>query len=87
MVCPTVLKIIQSLKLVDYLHVQAANHGIIITKTEPPSSGLLRGFCRVLIDFLLTVKAAALMFISGRGLAISSAKEEKSGFIYNLVKS
>ena len=40
----------------------------------------------VLIDFLLTVKAATLIFISGRGLAISSAKEGKSGFIYNLVK-
>ena len=40
-----------------------------------------------LIDFLLTVKAATLIFISGCGSAISSAKEEKSGFIYNLVKS
>ena len=36
---------------------------------------------------LLTVKAATLIFISGRGLAISSAKEEKSGSINNLVKS
>ena len=40
----------------------------------------------VLIDFSLTVKAATLIFISGRGSAISSAKEGKSGFIYNLVK-
>ena len=40
----------------------------------------------VLIDFSLTVKAATLIFISGRGLAISSAKEGKSGSIYNLVK-
>ena len=40
-----------------------------------------------LIDFLLTVKAATLIFKSGCGLAISSAKEGKSGFIYNLVKS
>ena len=39
------------------------------------------------IDFLLTVKAATLIFISGRGSAISSAKEGKSGSIYNLVKS
>ena len=39
------------------------------------------------IDFSLTVKAATLIFISGRGSAISSAKEGKSGFIYNLVKS
>ena len=38
-------------------------------------------------DFSLTVKAATLIFISGCGLAISSAKEGKSGLIYNLVKS
>ena len=41
----------------------------------------------VLLDFSLTVKAATLIFISGRGSAISSTKEGKSGFIYNLVKS
>ena len=41
----------------------------------------------VLLDFSLTVKAATLIFISGRGSAISSAKEGKSGFIYNMVKS
>ena len=41
----------------------------------------------ILIDFSLTVKAATLIFISGRGSAISSAKEGKSGFIPNLVKS
>ena len=41
----------------------------------------------VLLDFSLTVKAATLKFISGCGSAISSAKEGKSGFIYNLVKS
>ena len=41
----------------------------------------------VLLDFSLTVKAATVIFISGRGSAISSAKEGKSGFIYNLVKS
>ena len=29
----------------------------------------------ILIDFSLTVKAATLIFISGRGSAISSAKE------------
>ena len=38
-------------------------------------------------DCSLTVKAATLIFISGRGLAISSAKEGKSGSVYNLVKS
>ena len=41
----------------------------------------------ILIDFSLTVKEATLIFISGRGSAISSAKEGKSGSIYNLVKS
>ena len=41
----------------------------------------------ILIDFSLTVKAATLIFISGRGSVISSAKEGKSNFIYNLVKS
>ena len=41
----------------------------------------------VLLDFSLTVNAATLIFISGCGSAISSAKEGKSGFIYNLVKS
>ena len=41
----------------------------------------------VILDFLLTVKAATLILISGCGLAISSAEEGKSGFIYNLVKS
>ena len=40
----------------------------------------------ILLDFSLTEKAATLIFISGRGSAISSAKEGKSGFIYNLVK-
>ena len=40
----------------------------------------------ILIDFLLTVKAATLIFINGRTSAISSAKEGKSGPIYNLLK-
>ena len=38
------------------------------------------------MNFSLTVKAPTLIFISGRGWAISSAKEGKLGFIYNLVK-
>ena len=37
----------------------------------------------ILIDFLLSVKAATLINISGRGSAISSAKQENSGSIYN----
>ena len=43
----------------------------------------VRVFSYILLDFSLTVKAATLIFISGCGSAISSAK---SGFIYNLVK-
>ena len=41
----------------------------------------------LLLDFSLTVKAVTLIFISGCGSAILSAKEGKSGFINNLVKS
>ena len=41
----------------------------------------------ILIDFSFTVKRATLIFISGRCSAISSAREGKSDFIYNLVKS
>ena len=40
----------------------------------------------ILLNFLLSVKAVTLIFISGRGSAISSAKQGKSGSIYNLVK-
>ena len=36
----------------------------------------------MLLDFSLTVKAAILIFIFGRGSAISSAKEEKSGQLF-----
>ena len=39
----------------------------------------------MLIDFSLAVKVATLIFISGCGSAISSAKEGKSGSVYNLV--
>ena len=44
-------------------------------------------FNLLLLDFSLTVKAATLIFISGRGSAIPPAKEGKSGFIYNSVNS
>ena len=40
----------------------------------------------ILLDFSLTVKAATLLFISGRGSTISSATEGKSGFINNLLE-
>ena len=41
----------------------------------------------ILIGFSLTVKAATLIFISGRGSSISAAKQRKSGSIYNLVNN
>ena len=46
-------------------------------------------FCvfSILLYFSLTIKATTLIFITRRGSAISSAKEGKSGFSYNLVKS
>ena len=47
-------------------------------------------FVQQYLNYLLVSavgKAATLIFISGRGSAISSAKEGESGFIYNLVKS
>ena len=46
----------------------------------------LKGYTTV-IYFSLTVKAATLIFISGCGLAISSAKQGKSGSIYNLLNN
>ena len=45
---------------------------------------LIKAQTKILLDFSLTVKAATLIFISGRGSAIPSAKEGKSGFICNL---
>ena len=48
---------------------------------------LLRNVCIVLLDYSLIVKTETFIFISGRGSAISSAKERKSGSIYNLVKT
>ena len=42
---------------------------------------------KYIIDFLLPVEASILIFISVCGLAISSAKQGKSGSIYNLVKN
>ena len=51
------------------------------------SGNMASEICMILLDFSLIVKAATLIFISGCGSAISSDKEGKSGFIYNLVKS
>ena len=51
--------------------------------TLPDNTGDLH----LLIDFTPTVKAVTLIFISGRGSAISSAKQGKSGPIYNLAKN
>ena len=58
---------------------------IIIHKVDNSCKG--HRYTAILLGFSLTVKAATFIFISGRGSAISSAKEGKSGFIHNLVKS
>ena len=53
----------------------------------PQKDKMCNSILVLLLDFSLTEKAATLIFISGCGSAITSAKEGKSGFIYNLVKS
>ena len=71
------------------------HHGCIGNLYEPcPHSRsdhiitcLLYQHALVLIDFSLTVKAATLIFISGRVSSISSAKQGRSGSIVNLVKN
>ena len=70
-------------------HIQFANFVILkmMTKNEGKLIFATKIVSAVLIDFSLTVKAATLIFISGRGPAISSAKQGKSGSIYNLVKN
>ena len=65
--------------LVSHIH---ASH---LRVWQTPSKVMLKHM--VLIDVSLTVKAATLIFISGRGSAISSAKQGKSGSIYYLVKN
>ena len=55
-----------------------------IAVTETERSPLLR---KVLIYFSLTVNAATLIFISGRGSVISSVNQGKPGSIYNLVNN
>ena len=66
----------------------SSNNQHVICKQKRKHVQNFRRFTTViLLDFSLTVKAATLIFISGCGSPISSAKEEKSGFIYNLVKS
>ena len=47
----------------------------------------LSALSEVLLNISLSVKAASLIFISGCGSAISSAKDGKSGFIYNFFLS
>ena len=59
----------------------------LAAETNDTTPSVTNTYTHVLLDFWLTVKAATLISISGCGSAISSAKEGKSGFIYNLVKS
>ena len=46
-----------------------------MNRYELKQTQLMSMVCRVLLDFSLAVKAATLIFISGRGSAISSAKQ------------
>ena len=82
--------------LVEHLLIRESSIIISFNRFKPYLSTRLQAimseqglseFAHILLDFSLHVKAATLIFISGCGLAISSAKEGKSGFIYNLVKS
>ena len=63
------------------------NNEMVVTLLTPYLLSAKYRKTKLLIDFSLTVKAATLIFISGRGSAISSAKGGKSGSIYNLVKN
>ena len=55
---------------------------------DPISPKLTVSICTViLVDFSFTVKVATLIFISRHGSAILSAKQGKSGSIYNLLKN
>ena len=53
-----------------------------ILRDYVPSAGSSFRNREVSIEFLLTVKAATLKFISGRGSAISLARQEKAGSYY-----
>ena len=63
-----------------YMHVH-----VCICKGIYFTTSLFTGL--ILIDFSLTVKEATLLFMSAPGSAISSAKQGKSGSLYNLVKN
>ena len=61
----------------------------IINKKQSPigNPSVTHNYTLHIIEPFLYVKAVTLIFISGRGSAISSAKQRKSGSIYNLVKN
>ena len=60
---------------------------ISIRQKNEKINSMQRVTSTVVIDFSLTVNSATLIFISGSGSAISSAKQGKSGSIYNLGKN
>ena len=81
-------------EIAGFLIVSVAEEtGLNLALLKTPGTGFSRQdqfftrWIKIFIDFSFNVKAVILIFISGRGLAFSSAKEGKSGFIYNLVKS
>ena len=68
-----------------YLIVSIPDLAPLLTFTKHTFPFSLKLCILLLLDFSLTVKAATLIFISGRGSAFLSANEGKSGLIYNLV--
>ena len=65
----------------------AAGNMICSTRSMICHTGKSRWATCVLLDFSLSVKAATLIFISGRCSDSSSAKQDKSGSIYKLVNN
>ena len=78
-----IITLAPSIYTMDYPNFIVSNQKEEFICTKRVSFLLFLNKTIVLLDFSLTVKAATLIFISGRGSAISSAKEGKSGFIYN----
>ena len=83
-VCANTLRLCKPLKLL--LQIKFSLYTYLLSYQFAMYTDVSVWHLYVLLDFSLTVKAATLIFISGCGSAISS-EEEKSGFIFNLVKS
>ena len=69
--------------IIKELYIQTTWYGDLVYKFRR----LLNFSLKLFYNFLFSVKAVTFNFISGRSLAISSAKQGKSGSIYNLVRN